>query len=232
MTPGRFPLRRFKATTGPKLLSPGSGVPLMWFTWTLECFSRTVRSYWLNLPSVLFVPICVGSALRSSGSRVDRRVASNTAVDLPCPWVPLQSVTAVASRRVPVRFVDRVFAEASTWCGRGDCNQRPEGIETIYPDSRVQPARGQVAQEWCRGRRRFLPGIRLLPAKQVQAIVGVSVYRADTFRSQGFSPSQRFCPAWTLWLCFTPHPPVGFRSSELILYASSSISRCSLLSCR
>jgi hypothetical protein len=47
-----------------------------------------------------------------------------------------------------------------------------------------------------------------------RAIV-MPVYLTDTFRSQGFSPSQRFHPARASWLCFTPHPPLGFRSSEL-----------------
>jgi len=31
-----------------------------------------------------------------------------------------------------------------------------------------------------------------------------------TFRSQGFSPSQRFCPRVPSWLYFKPHPLVGF----------------------
>jgi hypothetical protein len=38
----------------------------------------------------------------------------------------------------------------------------------------------------------------------------VPVYLADTFRSQSFSPSQRFVPAWAPWLYFAPHPPIGF----------------------
>jgi hypothetical protein len=43
----------------------------------------------------------------------------------------------------------------------------------------------------------------------------VSVCLADTVRSQSFSLSQRFEPARASWLCFTPHPPIGFRSPEL-----------------
>lgn len=43
----------------------------------------------------------------------------------------------------------------------------------------------------------------------------VPVYLAGTFRSQGFSPSQRFAPSRALRLCFASHPPLGFRSSEL-----------------
>lgn len=36
----------------------------------------------------------------------------------------------------------------------------------------------------------------------------------STSRSQSFSPSQRLFPVWPSWLCFTPHPPVGFRPSK------------------
>jgi hypothetical protein len=32
----------------------------------------------------------------------------------------------------------------------------------------------------------------------------------DAFRSQGFSPSQRFGPRVSLWLYFKPHPLIGF----------------------
>jgi len=46
-----------------------------------------------------------------------------------------------------------------------------------------------------------------------RAIV-VPVCLSGTFRSRGFSPPQRFHPARASWLCFTPHPPLGFRSSE------------------
>lgn len=37
---------------------------------------------------------------------------------------------------------------------------------------------------------------------------------AGTFRSRGFAPPQRLDPLVTSWLCFTPHPPVGFRPPE------------------
>lgn len=58
-------------------------------------------------------------------------------------------------------------------------------------------------------------GVRLLSAKSVRAIFHASVCLVDAVRSQGFSPSQRFVPAWTLWPCFVPHPPIGFWPSEL-----------------
>ena len=43
----------------------------------------------------------------------------------------------------------------------------------------------------------------------------VAACLTTTIRSQGFSPSQRFDPGTSLRLCFTPHPLVGFRPSEL-----------------
>lgn len=41
-------------------------------------------------------------------------------------------------------------------------------------------------------------------------IVDALVCLTNAFRSQGFSPSQRFDPGTPLWLCFKPHPPIGF----------------------
>jgi hypothetical protein len=80
---------------------------------------------------------------------------------------------------------------------------------------------------------------RLLPwgsvpfGVSVRAIV-VSVCLTDTIRSRGFSPSQRFEPAWTSWLCFAPHPPLGFGNGlrSFSHSASRDASRRPLLSCR
>jgi hypothetical protein len=62
----------------------------------------------------------------------------------------------------------------------------------------------------------------------------MSAYLTDTVRSQGFSPSQRFAPAWTSWLCFAPHPPLGFGNGlqSFSHSASRGASRRPLLSCR
>jgi len=57
-------------------------------------------------------------------------------------------------------------------------------------------------------------GVRCLSTKSASRIV-VSDCLPDTFRSQGFSPSQRLHPLDASWLCFTPHPSTGFRPSEL-----------------
>lgn len=40
-------------------------------------------------------------------------------------------------------------------------------------------------------------------------IVHAPAYLTGTFRSQGFTPSQRFDPTVALWLCFAPLPPIG-----------------------
>jgi hypothetical protein len=57
-------------------------------------------------------------------------------------------------------------------------------------------------------------GVRFLSAKSARTI-GAQRYLGCTVRTQGFSPSLRFSPVLAWWLCFTPHPPLGFRSSEL-----------------
>jgi hypothetical protein len=57
--------------------------------------------------------------------------------------------------------------------------------------------------------------VRCLSAKSAVVIVDTPVYLTDAFRSQGFSPSQRFDPTMASRLCFTPHPPIGFWPSEL-----------------
>jgi len=58
------------------------------------------------------------------------------------------------------------------------------------------------------------PGVRFLSAKSAW-VIGVQRCLGCTVRSQGFSPSQRFTPTRASWLCFAPHPPIGFWSSEL-----------------
>jgi hypothetical protein len=53
------------------------------------------------------------------------------------------------------------------------------------------------------------PGVRFPFGVFARAIVEL-VCLSSSVRSQGFSPSQRFDPAQALWLCFAPHPPIGF----------------------
>lgn len=58
-------------------------------------------------------------------------------------------------------------------------------------------------------------GVRCLSTKSATAIVSTPAYLTDAIRSQGFPPSQRFDPTVASRLCFAPHPPIGFRPSEL-----------------
>jgi hypothetical protein len=83
------------------------------------------------------------------------------------------------------------------------------------------------------GIRRLLPWGSFPFGVCVWAIV-VPVCLTDTVRSRGFSPSQRLDPAQTSWLCFTPHPPLGFRTGlqSFSHSASRDVSRRPLLSCR
>jgi hypothetical protein len=55
----------------------------------------------------------------------------------------------------------------------------------------------------------------------------------SAFRSQGFSPSQRFDPGTPSWLYFKPHPPVGFMGLQSFSHRGqpSCLSAFLLLSC-
>jgi len=81
------------------------------------------------------------------------------------------------------------------------------------PPTRAMPKRGHRARHTAGGRGTFLE-VRLLSAKTTQVIVALA-YLTSAIRSQGFSPSQRFDPTRASWLCFTPHPPIGFWSPKL-----------------
>lgn len=72
---------------------------------------------------------------------------------------------------------------------------------------------GVVARDTQRENDDTSHGVRFPSAKAVQVVV-VSVFLADTIRPQSFSLSRRLDPTWTSWLCFAPHPPMGFRPSE------------------
>jgi hypothetical protein len=72
---------------------------------------------------------------------------------------------------------------------------------------------GMVARDTQREYDDTSHGVQLPSAKSVQVIV-MPAFHTDTIRPQGFPPSRRFDPTWTLWLCFAPHPPMGFRPSE------------------
>jgi hypothetical protein len=63
---------------------------------------REVGPYWLSPPSVLF--ILAGAGFSFEVFQLSSRPAlmqASKKVDLPCPWAPLQSITAAASHRIP-----------------------------------------------------------------------------------------------------------------------------------
>jgi hypothetical protein len=61
------------------------------------------------------------------------------------------------------------------------------------------------------------------PLRRLNLGIIAPVCLPDAIRSQSFSLSQRFEPAQASWFCFTPHPPLGFRSGLQSL--SRSVSR-------
>lgn len=171
---------------------------------------------------------------------------ASRAFDLPCPWVPLQSMTAAASRRTPGRPGPAVSCggkgSARFWSSRPgpaapDARRRlvrvpsaeasgirgPHGLgahRTADAVSVCFRGRGRLSSG-CRSSRARGVGQSLTTTSQGSVPFGVSTRAivmpdclSGTFRSQGFSPSQRFHPARASWLCFTPHPPLGFWSSE------------------
>jgi hypothetical protein len=80
--------------------------------------------------------------------------------------------------------------------------------------------------------RRHLPEVRCLSAESDVPIVDTLVYLTSAFRSQGFSPSQRFDPGTPSRLCFKSHPLVGFVAFRAFPAAASrGVSRHSRLSC-
>jgi len=80
-----------------------------------EGSSREVGLYWLSPSSLLFVLAGAGFSfevfqLSSRPTRVQAPVKD----DLPCPWAPLQSITAAASHRSPYRRVQGPCAGQDT----------------------------------------------------------------------------------------------------------------------
>jgi len=57
------------------------------------------------------------------------------------------------------------------------------------------------------------PGVRFLSAESAR-VIGSQCCLDCAIRPQGFSPSRRLSPTRASWLCFAPHPPIGFWSSE------------------
>jgi len=139
------------------------------------------------------------------------------------------------------RFVSQL-ATTRSWRSLSLSLRRPEvltmGSQTELPPTSTRletdvPCRMVTCKTRSRGTRQRLPEVQVLTTESTGAIVSVSVCLTDTFRSQGFSPSQRLDPAQASWLCFTPHPPLGHPAFRAFLRVSSlRTSRYGLLSRR
>jgi len=119
----------------------------------------------------------------------------------PPRWVPIAE--AMSAREGPLG------EWTGEWARRGGINPMPSPGGCLPP----LPPRWRVGARHAAGIQRRLPWGSVPFGVSTWAIV-VPVYLTDTIRSQSFSLSQRFEPARASWLCFAPHPPLGFRSSE------------------
>jgi hypothetical protein len=101
-------LRRRSRHAVPRSPLPVSAAPLVWFVWTSKA-PVDRRTVLVSPSSSPFLPsLKWESALRFFDRRGEREVASNDAFCLPCPWTPLQSMTAAASRHIPCLAESRV----------------------------------------------------------------------------------------------------------------------------
>jgi hypothetical protein len=106
----------------------------------------------------------------------------------------------------------------------GPCARQGERLDKPWEPS-VPPVSALPRQRFdarhAAGNRRRLPWSSAPLGEISSGGRDTSVCLTDAIRSQGFSPSQRFDPARASWLCFTPHPPTGFRPSELFPLSQS-----------
>jgi hypothetical protein len=86
-------------------------------------------------------------------------------------------------------------------CGRGD--------KSRHQGSTREPSEDGRSSSRSRNRR-HLPEVRCLSTESGEPIVDTLDCLPSAIRSQGFSPSQRFDPGSPSWLCFKPHPSLGF----------------------
>jgi len=219
-------LNRSVAETSVRL---GTLLPL--WRWALPCVGRS--------------PCSGGRAVTGAGAHAN---SSQRASPHPGPrpgvWCVLDAVfpteVGVAAAKNPswMGSTEVELARQGTFGVSACCSPRRSGA-FHRPFARRLPPTG-VPPRWSAGARHAAwecddssHGVRSPSAYRAQAIV-VPDCLTGTIRSQGFSPSQRFEPAWTVWLCFTPHPPMGFGNGLQSFSHSGSraASRRSLLSCR
>jgi len=126
-------------------------------------------------------------------------------IHLPCPLVPLQSITVVASPTYRLRAM------------RGAWTQE---AQLVYPE----------AGEECRGMWDTFLGVRFLSATTIQTVV-MSAYLPDISRSQSFSLSQRLSRLHLVVLFHTTTAHRILSLQSFLLSGSRSTLQCPILSC-
>jgi hypothetical protein len=115
------------------------------------------------------------SALRVSGCRFARVAASSGSGCLPCPSAPLQSITAVASRRLPVPGpADGVVRGARSPSTRVACCASGTGPVTRRWRRRLTERGGEQARHAARLDRVARGGCRSQPAREPKPVVRLS----------------------------------------------------------
>jgi len=143
-------------------------------------------------PNVLVANFATPSPKFGSGARFAWSVPTEVAIDSAKP-LGVDLVAVPTEVVEPVKLTVRRLPRA--------CRRHRSGDDVRKTRSRKT--------------RRHLPWGSVPSGEMSPGDRSVPVCLADTIRPQGFSPSRRFDPTWTAWLCFAPHPPVGFQPSEL-----------------
>jgi len=131
-------------------------------------------------------------------------------VVLPCSSAPLQSLTATASHQWPYPrdTLPENESQPSTLSGPSILRwMSTTRMGTFRPET-ISHEGGPIPEP-DGGHRGLLPW-GSAPFGGISSDDGLQRCLGCTIRSQGFSPSQRFSLIRAWWLCFTPHPPLGF----------------------
>jgi len=161
--------------------------------------------------AVVFPPIRRGTVERSAPSCVDAPASrcgdACSGSGSPFPrWHGIQSPPGLSATGVGQVSRPQAAGDGTETGRRGDPKAASRGVS-----HRGEPRGARHAA----GTRQHLPWGSFPFGEVSTGDRSASVYLADAFRPQGFSPSRRFPPTGAVWLCFTPLPPIGFWPSEL-----------------
>jgi hypothetical protein len=166
-----FPLRRRHRLRFCRPLSPAEAVPLVWFVWTSKTLN-IVGPYWLSpSPSPFRL-----SEFRSRpwGFSILGLIVpcKHDATGLPCPFTPLQSISAAVSR----------------------CSSPLLSIRLCRQDARGHLVVVALSERLQWERLRHLPWGSVPFGEVSSGDRTAPAYLPNAFRPQGFSPSRRFYP--------------------------------------